>query len=65
MSCQSTVAFCIFPFIYSEVFLGDHTVLDLHLVVVPPRTEAVVFSIDGSFTASVSVTGTGHRNQTI
>jgi len=39
------------------VVRGDHTVLDLHLAVVPPDTEAVVFSIDGSFTASVSVTG--------
>ena len=33
---------------------GDHTVLDLTLTVVPPKTEVVVFSIDGSFTASVS-----------
>ena len=38
---------------------GDHTVLDLYLTVVPPKTEAVVFSIDGSFTASVSVSGKG------
>lgn len=36
---------------------GDHTTCNLHLAVVPPRTEIVVFSIDGSFTASVSVTG--------
>jgi len=36
---------------------GDHSILGLHLAVVPPQTEAVVFSIDGSFTASVSVTG--------
>jgi hypothetical protein len=27
------------------------------LAVVPPKTETVVFSIDGSFTASMSVTG--------
>ena len=39
------------------VVRGDHTVLDLHLAVLPPHTQAVVFSIDGSFTASVSVTG--------
>jgi len=39
------------------VVRGDHTVLALHLAVVPSQTEAVVFSIDGSFTASVSVTG--------
>ncbi|XP_069988333.1 protein retinal degeneration B isoform X13 [Penaeus vannamei] len=36
---------------------GDHTSATLYLTVVPPKTESVVFSIDGSFTASVSVTG--------
>lgn len=36
---------------------GDHTSIDFFLTVVPPKTECVVFSIDGSFTASVSVTG--------
>lgn len=36
---------------------GDHTFLDLLVAVVPPKTEAVVFSIDGSLTASVSVSG--------
>ena len=36
---------------------GDHTSVDFYLVVIPPKTECVVFSIDGSFTASVSVTG--------
>merc|ERR1719500_533962 len=39
------------------VVRGDHTFLDLHVAVLPPKTEVVVFSIDGSFTASVSVTG--------
>lgn len=39
------------------VVRGDHTILGLHLAIVPPQTEAVVFSIDGSFTASVSVSG--------
>ncbi len=39
------------------VVRGDHTMLHAYLCVVPPRTEAVVFSIDGSFAASVSVTG--------
>ncbi|KAL1140219.1 hypothetical protein AAG570_000151 [Ranatra chinensis] len=39
------------------VVRGDHTSVDFSLVVVPPRTECVVFSIDGSFTASMSVTG--------
>lgn len=36
---------------------GDHTFVDFNLAVVPPHTECVVFSIDGSFTASMSVTG--------
>lgn len=36
---------------------GDHTCVDFYLAVVPPQTECVVFSVDGSFTASVSVTG--------
>ncbi|XP_029833726.2 protein retinal degeneration B isoform X2 [Ixodes scapularis] len=36
---------------------GDHTAIDFFLAVVPPKTECVVFSIDGSFTASVSVSG--------
>ncbi|KAL7635918.1 UNVERIFIED_CONTAM: hypothetical protein RMT77_013735 [Armadillidium vulgare] len=36
---------------------GDHTTCSLHVAVLPPKTECVVFSIDGSFTASVSVTG--------
>ena len=39
------------------VVRGDHTSVDFYMAVVPPRTECVVFSIDGSFTASMSVTG--------
>lgn len=39
------------------VVRGDHTCCDFYLAVVPPKTECVVFSIDGSFTASMSVTG--------
>ena len=39
------------------VVRGDHTYADLYVAVLPPKTQAVVFSIDGSFTASVSVTG--------
>ena len=38
-------------------FRGDHTSVDFFMAVVPPRTECIVFSIDGSFTASVSVSG--------
>lgn len=44
-------------FFFSFHFRGDHTSVDFRLAVVPPKTESVVFSIDGSFTASVSVTG--------
>lgn len=39
------------------VVRGDHTCADFYMAVVPPNTECVVFSIDGSFTASMSVTG--------
>lgn len=39
------------------VVRGDHTYADCYLTVVPPGTECVVFSIDGSFTASVSIMG--------
>ncbi|PSN38012.1 Protein retinal degeneration B [Blattella germanica] len=39
------------------VVRGDHTSVDFYMAVVPPKTECVVFSIDGSFTASMSVTG--------
>ncbi|XP_071487163.1 protein retinal degeneration B-like [Diadema antillarum] len=39
------------------VVRGDHTSSDAYLTVVPPNTECVVFSIDGSFTASVSIMG--------
>ena len=35
----------------------DHTTLDMFLAVLPPKTETVIFSIDGSFTASVSIMG--------
>ena len=36
---------------------GDHTSVDFFVAVIPPRTECVVFSIDGSFAASKSVSG--------
>eukprot|EP01135_Chromosphaera_perkinsii_P006050 Nk52_evm4s386 gene=Nk52_evmTU4s386 len=36
---------------------GDHSLAELTLFVVRPYTEAVVFSIDGSFAASRSLTG--------
>ncbi|KAM9735785.1 LOW QUALITY PROTEIN: membrane-associated phosphatidylinositol transfer protein 2-like [Menidia menidia] len=39
------------------VVRGDHTCADSYLTVVPRGTEFVVFSIDGSFAASVSIMG--------
>lgn len=39
------------------VVRGDHTSVDFYLAILPPKTETVVFSIDGSFTASVSIMG--------
>lgn len=36
---------------------GDHTSADSYLTVLPRCTEFVVFSIDGSFAASVSIMG--------
>ncbi|KAK7933068.1 hypothetical protein WMY93_003964 [Mugilogobius chulae] len=39
------------------VVRGDHTFADSYLSVVPRGTEFVVFSIDGSFAASVSIMG--------
>jgi membrane-associated phosphatidylinositol transfer protein len=39
------------------LFRGDHTWVDFYLAVLAPKTDAVVFSIDGSFTASVSIMG--------
>nr|XP_032823820.1 membrane-associated phosphatidylinositol transfer protein 2-like isoform X2 [Petromyzon marinus] len=40
------------------VVRGDRTFADSFLAVLPKGTECVVFSIDGSFAASVSLTGT-------
>ena len=39
------------------VVRGDHTSVDFYLTVLPPKTEVVIFSIDGAFTASVSIMG--------
>ncbi|XP_069038018.1 membrane-associated phosphatidylinositol transfer protein 2 isoform X11 [Lepisosteus oculatus] len=39
------------------VVRGDHTYADSYLTVLPKGTEFVVFSIDGSFAASVSIMG--------
>ncbi|CAG0888834.1 unnamed protein product [Darwinula stevensoni] len=55
ISPLKALTFGIYP--VKMVVRGDHTGMDFHLAVIPPKTECVVFSIDGSFTASVSVTG--------
>nr|QDR50953.1 retinal degeneration B [Heliconius melpomene] len=55
LSDKQSVGCGIYP--VRVVVRGDHTSCNFHLAVVPPQTECVVFSIDGSFTASVSVTG--------
>lgn len=52
---QVSLGYGIYPI--KMVVRGDHTSVDCYMAVVPPMTECVVFSIDGSFTASMSVTG--------
>lgn len=39
------------------VVRGDHSYLNTFIAIVPHETRCVVFSIDGSLTGSVSVTG--------
>ena len=38
-------------------YRGDHSSINCNMAVLPPQTEAVVFSIDGSFLASYSIRG--------
>ncbi|XP_050292895.1 protein retinal degeneration B isoform X2 [Anthonomus grandis grandis] len=52
---DQSVGYGLYPI--KMIVRGDHTSVDFYMAVVPPKTETVVFSIDGSFTASVSVTG--------
>uniref|UniRef100_H3A2P8 Phosphatidylinositol transfer protein membrane associated 1 n=1 Tax=Latimeria chalumnae TaxID=7897 RepID=H3A2P8_LATCH len=40
-----------------RIIRGDHSYTECNLTIVPPGTECVVFSIDGSFAASVSIMG--------
>lgn len=58
---QFPLVFCRSPFSYfvllSSLPRGDHTFADSYLTVIPRGTEFVVFSIDGSFAASVSIMG--------
>lgn len=52
---QVSLGYGIYP--VKMIVRGDHTSVDCYVAIVPPMTECVVFSIDGSFTASMSVTG--------
>ncbi|KAG1678718.1 Protein retinal degeneration B [Nymphon striatum] len=52
---EKSLGFGLYPI--RMIIRGDHTSVDFFLAVIPPNSEAVVFSIDGSFTASMSVTG--------
>ncbi|KAL7294405.1 hypothetical protein TKK_0012407 [Trichogramma kaykai] len=52
---DKTLGYGLYP--VKMIVRGDHTSVDFFMAVIPPKTECVVFSIDGSFTASVSVTG--------
>ncbi|XP_058805045.1 protein retinal degeneration B isoform X2 [Phymastichus coffea] len=52
---DKTLGYGLYP--VKMIVRGDHTSVDFYMAVIPPKTECVVFSIDGSFTASVSVTG--------
>ncbi|XP_074741272.1 membrane-associated phosphatidylinositol transfer protein 1 isoform X3 [Strix uralensis] len=52
---DKTLAIGIYP--VRMVVRGDHSYAEAYLTVVARGTESVVFSIDGSFTASVSIMG--------
>ena len=50
-----TMGYGVFP--VRMLVRGDHSMLHMNLCCVPPQTETVVFSIDGSFAGSMSLTG--------
>ncbi|XP_018317924.1 protein retinal degeneration B isoform X3 [Mycetomoellerius zeteki] len=52
---DKTLGYGLYPI--KMIVRGDHTSVDFFMAVIPPRTECVVFSIDGSFAASKSVSG--------
>ncbi|KYN14107.1 Protein retinal degeneration B [Trachymyrmex cornetzi] len=52
---DKTLGYGLYPI--KMIVRGDHTSVDFFVAVIPPRTECVVFSIDGSFAASKSVSG--------
>eukprot|EP00124_Ichthyophonus_hoferi_P003485 Ihof_evm2s304 gene=Ihof_evmTU2s304 len=53
------------PGVYPVVFLvrGDHSMAVGQIWVVRPKTEAIIFSIDGSFAASTSISGADPKIQ--
>ena len=55
LSREHTMGYGIYP--VRMLVRGDHSMLHMNLSVVPPQTETVVFSIDGSFAGSMSITG--------
>lgn len=56
--CYKKVHLSIYlPLLFYAFPRGDHTFADSYLTVIPRGTEFVVFSIDGSFAASVSIMG--------
>ncbi|EDW48802.1 GM17640 [Drosophila sechellia] len=60
---QVSLGYGIYP--VKMVVRGDHTSVDCYMAVVSLLTECVVFSIDGSFTASMSVTGRDPKQQRV
>ena len=52
---EHTMGYGVFP--VRMLVRGDHSMLHMNLCCVPPQTETVVFSIDGSFAGSMSLTG--------
>eukprot|EP01134_Creolimax_fragrantissima_P002749 CFRG2749T1 len=50
---------------YPVTFLvkADHTIAECQLVVVKPKTEVVIFSVDGAFAANFSMSGTDPKVQ--
>ena len=40
-----------------SLYRGDHSSTDCNMAILPPQSEAVVFSIDSSFLSSISLSG--------
>lgn len=55
--CRKCSFSCRFSFLFFFIPRGDQTSAEAYLTVLPRGMECVVFSIDGSFAASVSIMG--------